>query len=211
LTKSLAKKMVKADSEWSGDDFVNNRTPRSRLKLQIVLRLSAASGARFSGVEKTPVFIPARVIAEVPASHQEHGRSCSPSGRRWPFGLSRSPPALVAALLRVVCGVRIGKAVEENFDRICQRRFPRLEHALTLAEAARSAYTRGSKNIEYAWQRPDLAHGRHSSKSARGVDCETMLQNRSVFCVGITPSIFPAMVPMWMLWAWRARTGKYLF
>src|SRR6266403_3624877 len=89
---------------------------------------------------------------------------------------------------------RYRQLIEENFDRICES--VTREHGKTLAEARGSVY-RGIENVEYACAAPTLLMGDTLENLARGVDCETLLQPLGV-CVGITPSNFPAMVPMWM-------------
>jgi malonate-semialdehyde dehydrogenase (acetylating)/methylmalonate-semialdehyde dehydrogenase len=70
------------------------------------------------------------------------------------------------------------------------------EHGKTLAEA-RASVQRGVEMVEFACGVPSLLMGQALPDIARDVDCETARHPVGV-CAGITPSNFPAMVPLWM-------------
>jgi malonate-semialdehyde dehydrogenase (acetylating)/methylmalonate-semialdehyde dehydrogenase len=144
-----------------------------------------------SEVETSPVFNPSRgeIIAAVPLCTQQHVDAAVDAAADAFPAWRDTPPVERARLF-----FRYRQLVEENFDEICE--CVSREHGKTLAEARGSAY-RGIENIEYACGAPSLLMGDTLENLARGVDCETMLQPLGV-CVGITPSNFPAMVPMWM-------------
>ncbi len=70
------------------------------------------------------------------------------------------------------------------------------EHGKVLDDA-RGELQRGIENIEYACGAPELLKGEHSRNVGRGVDSWSEHQPLGVVA-GITPSNFPAMVPLWM-------------
>ena len=70
------------------------------------------------------------------------------------------------------------------------------EHGKVLDDA-RGELQRGLENIEYACGAPELLKGEHSRHVGRGVDSWSERQPLGVVA-GITPSNFPAMVPLWM-------------
>tara|TARA_Y100000996_G_scaffold413347_1_gene401413 strand:- start:45 stop:1568 length:1524 start_codon:yes stop_codon:yes gene_type:complete len=70
------------------------------------------------------------------------------------------------------------------------------EHGKVLDDA-RGELQRGIENIEYACGAPELLKGEHSRNVGRGIDSWSENQPLGVV-VGITPSNFPAMVPLWM-------------
>jgi len=70
------------------------------------------------------------------------------------------------------------------------------EHGKVLDDA-RGELQRGLENIEYACGAPELLKGEHSRNVGRGVDSWSEHQPLGVVA-GITPSNFPAMVPLWM-------------
>jgi malonate-semialdehyde dehydrogenase (acetylating)/methylmalonate-semialdehyde dehydrogenase len=70
------------------------------------------------------------------------------------------------------------------------------EHGKVLDDA-RGELQRGIENIEYACGAPELLKGQHSRNVGRGIDSWSENQPLGVV-VGITPSNFPAMVPLWM-------------
>jgi len=70
------------------------------------------------------------------------------------------------------------------------------EHGKVLDDA-RGELQRGVENIEYACGAPELLKGEHSRNVGRGVDSWSEYQPLGVVA-GITPSNFPAMVPLWM-------------
>jgi malonate-semialdehyde dehydrogenase (acetylating)/methylmalonate-semialdehyde dehydrogenase len=89
---------------------------------------------------------------------------------------------------------RFKMLLEENFEQIarCNTR----EHGKTLSES-RGDVRRGIEMVEFACGIPSLLVGDTIENIARGIDCDTIRQPLGV-CVGITPSNFPAMVPLWM-------------
>jgi len=70
------------------------------------------------------------------------------------------------------------------------------EHGKVLDDA-RGELRRGIENIEYACAAPELLKGEHSRNVGSGVDSWSEHQALGVV-TGITPSNFPAMVPLWM-------------
>ena len=70
------------------------------------------------------------------------------------------------------------------------------EHGKVLDDA-RGELQRGVENIEYACGAPELLNGEHSRSVGTGVDSWSEHQPLGVVA-GITPSNFPAMVPLWM-------------
>ena len=70
------------------------------------------------------------------------------------------------------------------------------EHGKVLDDA-RGELQRGIENIEYACGAPELLKGEHSRNVGRGIDSWSEYQPLGVVA-GITPSNFPAMVPLWM-------------
>ena len=70
------------------------------------------------------------------------------------------------------------------------------EHGKTLDDA-RGEITRGLEVVEFACGIPQLLKGEYSLSVASGVDTWSMRQPLGVVG-GITPSNFPAMIPLWM-------------
>ena len=70
------------------------------------------------------------------------------------------------------------------------------ENGKTLAEA-RGEIARGIQIVEFSCGMESYLKGEFSAQLRYGVDCWSIRQPLGV-CVGITPSNFPAMVPLWM-------------
>jgi malonate-semialdehyde dehydrogenase (acetylating)/methylmalonate-semialdehyde dehydrogenase len=70
------------------------------------------------------------------------------------------------------------------------------EHGKVLDDA-RGELARGIENVEYACAAPELLKGEHSRNVGSGVDTWSEHPPLGVVA-GITPSNFPAMVPLWM-------------
>jgi len=70
------------------------------------------------------------------------------------------------------------------------------EHGKTLNDA-RGEIARGLEVVEFACGAPELLKGEHSESVGTGVDAFNVRQPLGVIA-GVTPSNFPAMVPLWM-------------
>ncbi|MBT8447429.1 MAG: CoA-acylating methylmalonate-semialdehyde dehydrogenase [Gammaproteobacteria bacterium] len=66
-----------------------------------------------------------------------------------------------------------------------------------VTEDARGEFVRGIENIEYACGAPELLKGEHSCRVGPDVDSWSEFQPLGVVA-GVSPSNFPAMVPLWM-------------
>jgi len=144
-----------------------------------------------NGLPTSPVYNPSTgdVIAECPlGGAAEVNAAVEAAAAAFP-AWSETPPIERARVF-----FRYRQLIEDNFDLLCQT--ISREHGKTLAEARGSVY-RGLENVEYACGVPTLLMGDTLENLARNVDCETHLQPLGV-CAGITPSNFPAMVPLWM-------------
>ena len=176
-----AKKMVAADGEWSGDEFVK-QSDALAAKSDSAMSQCIASHllpSNFIGGEwRTPDRGVATRRSSIPRTARSSPSvpSCSAGGCRTrrceaaaaAFPAWRDTPAVERA--RVF--FRYRQLIEENFDRICAS--ISREHGKTLVEARGSVY-RGIENIEYACGMPSLLMGDTLENIARGVDCETML------------------------------------
>ena len=65
------------------------------------------------------------------------------------------------------------------------------------ADDAKAEVRRGIQMVEVACGMPSLMMGETLNDLARDIDSQSIRQSIGV-CAGITPSNFPAMVPMWM-------------
>ena len=66
-----------------------------------------------------------------------------------------------------------------------------------VTDDARGEFVRGVENVEYACGVPELLKGEHSCRVGPDVDSWSEFQPLGVVA-GISPSNFPAMVPLWM-------------
>jgi malonate-semialdehyde dehydrogenase (acetylating)/methylmalonate-semialdehyde dehydrogenase len=89
---------------------------------------------------------------------------------------------------------RFKTLVEQHADRLAAAITE--EHGKVLGDA-HGELKRGIENVEYACAAPELLKGAHSRSVGTGIDSWSELCPLGVVA-GITPSNFPAMVPMWM-------------
>ena len=89
---------------------------------------------------------------------------------------------------------KLKELLEQNAEQICA--LITEEHGKVLADAM-GELQRGIENVEYASYAPELLKGEHSKNVGVGIDAWSEFQPLGV-TAGITPFIFPAMVPLWM-------------
>src|SRR5689334_23102996 len=159
-------------------------------------------------LERLPMWIGGRAV---PASTKRYGEVTNPATgevvRHVPFATADDVAAAVAAAGAALPAWRAAPALRRarvlmRFRELLEAhkkdlaRLVSQEHGKTLADAEGSV-TRGIEVVEFATGVPHLVKGEFSDNVGTDVDTYSLRQPVGV-CAGITPSNFPAMVPMWM-------------
>jgi malonate-semialdehyde dehydrogenase (acetylating)/methylmalonate-semialdehyde dehydrogenase len=130
-----------------------------------------------------------RVQALVPlCAADEIDRAVRAAADAWP-GWSETP-----AVDRARVMFRFRERLQAHFEELAA--VVTREHGKTILES-RAELQRGIEIVEFACGIPSLLMGQALENVAANVDCETSRHPLGV-CVGITPSNFPSMVPLWM-------------
>jgi malonate-semialdehyde dehydrogenase (acetylating)/methylmalonate-semialdehyde dehydrogenase len=130
-----------------------------------------------------------QVLARVPMATADEVDAAVASARQ-AFATWRKTP--IGARARVF--LKYQQLIRENMKELAA--ILTAEQGKTLADAEGDVF-RGLEVVEHAASIGNLQLGELANNVAGGVDTYTLLQPLGV-CAGITPSNFPAMIPLWM-------------
>ncbi len=182
--------MVKADGEWSGDDFVKQSNALAQgipLSLRSTRRFSLSRPCALPVLHRWRVAVRRRTAHHRrfynPSTGDGDRRSAHSAAPRRSIAAVDAAAAAFSRLARNSPGgaravfFRYRQLIEDNFRPALARPYP-ASIGKTLVEARGSVY-RGLENVEYACGAPTLLMGDTLENLARNVDCETLTSSRS--------------------------------